>query len=245
MAKRPIFYDTETTGVRAATDRIIEIAAYDPVRDKTFERFVNPGMPIPPEATAIHHISDEMVADAPNFSVIANELVEFCEGEAVLIAHNNDGFDMHFLRAEFGRHNVALPDWKYLDTLKWARRYRPDLPRHTLQFLREIYGIEANNAHRALDDVIVLYKVFQCMVDDLNFDDVCELMNRKQPDITHMPFGKHQGVLLADIPKSYLRWLAESGALDKPDNQHLKECLAKQGLLGVPDKQNTLIESFA
>ena len=67
MAKRPIFYDTETTGVRPDKDRIIEIAAFDPERDKTFCTLINPNCPIPPEASAIHNISDEMVKDAPSF----------------------------------------------------------------------------------------------------------------------------------------------------------------------------------
>lgn len=242
MAKRPIFYDTETTGVKSATDRIVEIAAYDPVKDQSFQRFVNPGIPIPAEATAIHHISNEMVADAPNFSIIGQEFIDFCAGDTVLIAHNNDAFDVHFLRAEFSRHQIPMPQWRYMDTLKWARRYRPDLPKHTLQFLREIYGIEANNAHRALDDVMILHKVYQCMVDDLSIDEIYELMKRKQSDITHMPFGKHQGVALADIPKSYIRWLAESGALEKPDNELLKECLVKQGLLSEKELQPVAVE---
>lgn len=232
MPKRAIYYDTETTGVKAEKDRVIEIAAYDPEQDRTFEAFVNPGMPIPPDATAIHNITDEMVADAPDFSVVGTQFIEFCEGDTVLIAHNNDGFDVHFLRAEYKRNNVQMPNWNFLDSLKWARRYRSDLPRHTLQFLREIYGIEANNAHRALDDVVVLHKVFQCMIDDLSIDQVFELLaNRQEKPPTRMPFGKHQGELLKDVPKSYVRWLADSGAFDKPDNAALKKGLIDAGVL--------------
>lgn len=230
MALRAIFYDTETTGVRSEKDRIIEIAAYDPLNNLSFERLVNPKFPIPPEATAIHHITDEMVAEAPTFDVVAKELCEFCQGEVVLIAHNNDGFDYHFLKAEFERNGMVLPQWKFFDTLKWARRYRADLPRHTLQFLREIYGIEANNAHRALDDVIVMHKVFMNMTDDLSIDEVYALLNRPK-DIHHMPFGKHQGVPLKNLPKDYLKWLAGSGAFTKPENQELKTSLEKLGLL--------------
>lgn len=230
MALRAIFYDTETTGVRSEKDRIIEIAAYDPLNDLSFERLVNPGFPIPPEATAIHHITDEMVANAPSFDIIAKELCAFCEGDVVLIAHNNDGFDYHFLRAEFERNGMALPSWKFFDTLKWARRYRGDLPRHTLQFLREIYGIAANNAHRALDDVLVMHKVFMNMIDDLSIDEAYTLLNRPK-DLHHMPFGKHQGVPLKNLPKDYLTWLSGSGAFAKPENQELKTSLEKLGLL--------------
>lgn len=230
MALRAIFYDTETTGIKPDRDRIIEIAAYDPVGGRRFESFVNPGIPIPPDVTAIHHITDDMVASAPSFAQVAIEFANFCEGETVLIAHNNDSFDVHFLKNEFQRHQVQMPTWKFLDSLKWARRYRPDLPRHTLQFLREIYSIPANNAHRALDDVIVLHEVFSRMIDDLAIDEVFSLLNKPRA-LQHMPFGKHQGTPLSQVPKSYVQWLAGSGAFDKPENQELKDNFARLGLL--------------
>lgn len=230
MALRAIFYDTETTGIKAERDRIIEIAAYDPLNDRTFEQLINPGSPIPAEASAIHHITDEMVANAPTFGEVAQAFCKFCEGDVVLIAHNNDAFDYHFLKAEFTRSNVEMPSWKFFDTLKWARRYRSDLPRHTLQFLREIYGIAANNAHRALDDVVVLHKVFCNMVDDLTIDQVYALLNKPRA-LHHMPFGKHQGMPLKNLPKDYLKWLEGSGAFSKPENNELKLSLEKLGLL--------------
>jgi DNA polymerase-3 subunit epsilon len=234
MPLRPIFYDTETTGIRADRDRVIEIAAFDPVRNKTFERLVNPGCPIPAEATAIHNITNQMVENAPSFGEVGKEFIEFCEGEVVLIAHNNDGFDVHFLRNEFARNQVEMPTWKFFDTLKWARRYRPDLPKHTLQFLREIYQIAANNAHRALDDVIVLHQVFSFMTDDLDMDTIYHLLNKPR-DIQHMPFGKYQGTVLKDVPKDYIQWLAKTGAFEKPENSELFNCFKKLGL--VPEAQ--------
>lgn len=230
MASRPIFYDTETTGIRTDKDRIVEIAAYDPVNEKTFVQLINPGCPIPSEASAIHHIDDAMVANSPPFAVVAAEFLQFCEGDTILIAHNNDSFDQPFLRHEFSRHGVPMPAWKYVDSLKWARRYRPDLPRHTLQFLREIYGIAANNAHRALDDVIVLEKVFSFMTDDLPIEKVYDLINQPR-ELLFMPFGKHQGKPLKELPSDYVCWLAGSGAFDKSENQQLKNALGKLGLL--------------
>jgi DNA polymerase-3 subunit epsilon len=230
MAQRPIYYDTETTGIRPDQDRVIEIAAFDPVLNKTFEKLINPGIAIPKEATAIHHITNEMVSNAPSFADVAAEFVQFCEGDVVLIAHNNDSFDVHFLRNEFSRSNVAFPPWKFLDTLKWSRRYRPDLPRHTLQFLREIYAVPANNAHRALDDVIVLHKVFSQMIDDLDIEVVYNLLNKPR-QLQHMPFGKHQGVPLKQIPRDYVQWLAGNGVFDKPENSELRSSFEKLGLL--------------
>lgn len=230
MAKRPIYYDTETTGVKSDKDRVIEIAAYDPVLGKTFEELINPGIPIPSEATAIHKITDAMIADRPGFNEIGQKFIEFCQGDVVLIAHNNDSFDLLFLRQEFQRASLTMPEWHFLDTLKWARKYRPDLPRHSLQFLREIYGIPANNAHRALDDVEVLHQVFSIMVDDLSIEQAFSLLNVPR-ELNRMPFGKYQGKLLSEIPKDYVLWLGGSGAFDKPENSALRNAFQKVGAL--------------
>jgi DNA polymerase-3 subunit epsilon len=227
---RPIYYDTETTGIRNDKDRIIELAAFDPIENRTFCKLINPGMPIPPEATAVHHITNEMVADAGNFGAVAEEFLAFCPKETILIAHNNDAFDKLFMEQEFKRAGLAMPPFRYIDTLKWARRYRPDLPRHTLQSLREVYGFSANQAHRALDDVIILHQVFAAMIDDLPMQKVMELLSRPQI-LSKMPFGKHQGKMLADVPKDYVAWLKDSGAFDKAENQQLKENFQKLGLL--------------
>jgi DNA polymerase III subunit epsilon len=173
---RAIYFDTETTGINCAKDRIIEIAAYDPTLNRAFQSFVNPKMPIPKEAIAIHGIRDEMVADAPNFAEAGAAFAAFCEGEVALVAHNNEQFDSLFLKHESERHQLTLPKWPMIDSLKWARKYRPDLPRHSLQFLRQIYGIAENRAHRALDDVITLYQVFTLMIDDLPLETVLKLL---------------------------------------------------------------------
>lgn len=228
--KRPIYYDTETTGIRFDKDRVIELAAYDPIENRTFCEFINPGIPIPAEATAIHNISNEMVSSALSFKEVGQAFAEFCPPNTVLIAHNNESFDKLFIEAEFKRSDLTIPNWIYLDSLKWSRRYRPDLPRHSLQHLREVYGIEANNAHRALDDVMVLYQIFSRMIDDLPLDTVLHLLS-VQKSLDRMPFGKHQGKPLKDIPKTYVAWLAESGAFDKPQNKELKESFAKLGVL--------------
>ncbi|HEY2810585.1 MAG TPA: DUF3820 family protein [Rhabdochlamydiaceae bacterium] len=229
---RPIYYDTETTGTRPDKDRIIELAAFDPVEERTFVHLINPGTPIPPEATAIHKITDEMVSSALSFKEIAALFIAFLPQNSILIAHNNDSFDKPFLHNEFKRAGVALPTFEYIDTLKWARKYRPDLPRHTLQSLRETYGIAANQAHRALDDVIVLHRVFSHMIDDIPFDIILKLLSRPQI-LTRMPFGKHQGKALAEIPKHYVAWLSSSGALDKPENQELRQNFEQLGLLTI------------
>jgi len=232
MAKRPIYYDTETTGLSPVNDRIIEIAAFDPVQNRQYTELVNPQIPISEESIAICNITNEMVQDASTFEVVGKKFLEFCSGDVVLIAHNNDSFDKPFLENEFKRANLEMPSFAFIDTLKWARRYRADLPRHALQYLRQMYGIEENEAHRALNDVVILHQVFEKMIDDLSMEEVLALLNKpKNSNVEFMPFGKHQGKPLDQVPKSYIRWLQESSALDKPDNKALKEGFEKLNLL--------------
>lgn len=226
MKKRFIYYDTETTGIKIGKDRIIEIAALDPTQDKSFCTFTNPECPIPLESTQITHITDDMVADAPLIRDALQQFVAFCEGDVVLVAHNNDGFDKPMLEAEFRRANLEMPNWVFVDSLKWARKYRNDLPRHSLQVLRESYGLPANQAHRALDDVIILHQIFSFMIDDLSCETVLELIAQTS-SIQKMPFGKHAGKKLEEIPKDYVIWLLESGALDKKENASLRETFEK------------------
>lgn len=232
MAKRPIYYDTETTGVRPGKDRIIEIAAYDPVQERKFCMFTNPECPIPAESTAITHITDEMVAGAPLIKEALSAFASFCsDPDIVLVAHNNDAFDKPFLEAEFERAALKMPQWTFFDTLKWSRKYRFDLPRHSLQVLREVYGIEANQAHRALDDVLVLHRIFSQMIGDLSWETVLELM-KSSTHTLRMPFGKYVGKALSEVPKEYVAWLAGSGAFEKKENAELRENFEKLGLLG-------------
>ena len=230
MARRAIYYDTETTGTRPGKDRIVEIAAFDPGLNKGFCTFTNPDCPIPAEASAITGITDEMVSSAPPIREALTSFLEFCPPDVILIAHNNDAFDKLFLESEFQRAGLQIPTWTYIDTLKWSRKYRPDLPRHSLQFLREVYGVPSNQAHRALDDCMVLHQVFSQMIDDLSWDTIVELLS-KNPKIARMPFGKYAGKQLSEVPKDYVAWLKQNGALDKPDNGALKEQFQKLGLL--------------
>ena len=78
--------------------------------------------------------------------------------------------------------------------------------------------------------MIVLHQVFSAMIDDLPMEKVIELLAKPQL-LSKMPFGKHQGKMLANVPKNYVQWLASSGAFDKAENQELKENFEKLGLL--------------
>lgn len=173
--RRPIYFDLETTGIFHEKDRIVEIAAFDPVRNLSFQRLVHPGVVIPDEVIKIHGISNEMVSNQPSFAEVGKEFIDFCSGSVMLVAHNGELFDLKFLTAECKRHKLSFPlGWAFVDSLKWARKYRKDLPKHSLQYLRELFCVQKNNAHRALDDTIVLYKVFSLLTDDLTCEEILE-----------------------------------------------------------------------
>jgi len=228
---RSIYFDTETTGINSSQDHIIEIAAYDAGTMKSFSSLINPHATVPEEATRIHGITQEMVDAAPDAKEVFAEFSEFCEGRSALIAHNNEAFDRPFLEKAYARIELEIPEeWVFVDTLKWARRYRPDLPKHTLQFLREVHHIEANQAHRALDDVIVLHKVFSEMIDDLPMWKVYEILSAPKI-LSQMPFGKHKDKPLETVPKDYVRWLHENGVFDKRGNEELKMSFQHLGIL--------------
>jgi len=162
---REIIFDTETTGLDAREDRVIELGGIELVNrfptGRTFHKFINPqGRPIHPDAQAVHGISAEDLADKPGFREIAEEFLAFIDG-AKLVAHNA-GFDIGFLNAEFGRlgHPVIDP-LRVVDTLALARRKHPMGP-NSLDALCRRYGID--NTHRtkhgALLDSELLAEVY-------------------------------------------------------------------------------------
>lgn len=109
--KNPIiFLDLETTGVDPAKDRIVEISLVKvhPSGEREVKtRRINPGMPIPPSSTAIHHISDEDVKDCPTFREVARSLAAYMEG-ADLAGYNSNKFDIPVLMEEFLRAGVDI-----------------------------------------------------------------------------------------------------------------------------------------
>lgn len=150
-------FDVETTGMSPSRDRIVQLGAVRIDRDgyvSRFNSFVNPGRPIPPEVVCIHHITDEMVASAPNFSQVGREFLAFAD-RSTLVAHNAR-FDLGFLQESLSR--TGLPLWKgrTLDTLRLLKTTHPGLPSYKLQSLRAIFQLdsaEAMQAHRADADV--------------------------------------------------------------------------------------------
>jgi len=162
---REIIFDTETTGLDAREDRIIEFGGIELVNrfptGRTFHYYINPqGRAVHPDAMAVHGISDADLIGKPTFAELAAELSEFIDG-AMLIAHNAN-FDIGFLDAEFTR--IGLPRIDpalVIDTLAMARRKHPMGP-NSLDALCRRYGID--NSHRtkhgALLDSELLAEVY-------------------------------------------------------------------------------------
>ncbi len=109
--ERPIaFIDLETTGVNLSTDRIVEIAIIKVMPDGTRQvkrKLINPLVPIPPQSTEIHGITDEMVKDAPSFKQAGNELKQFIEN-CDMGGYNSNRFDIPMLMEEFLRAGLEL-----------------------------------------------------------------------------------------------------------------------------------------
>ena len=112
LSKPLAVFDLETTGTIPATDRIVSIGIIrlspDGLSDLSKEYLVNPGIPIPSEASAVHKITDEMVRDKPSFKDIASELLGVFEG-CDLAGFNIEKFDLPLLSQEFAR--VGIPNF--------------------------------------------------------------------------------------------------------------------------------------
>lgn len=160
------FVDLETTGARAADDRITEIAVVlvNNGEDCAWESLVQPYCEVPPFIQALTGISKELLADAPGFDRLADDLLQLLDG-AILVAHNAR-FDAGFLRAAFaGCGRRYRP--KTLCTLKLARALYPDWPRHGLDALCVMIGYHREQRHRAMADVRAMMAFVEYAVVDL------------------------------------------------------------------------------
>ena len=158
---RYVVFDLETTGLSPVSDAILEIGAlvieHGIVTGQTFERFVNPGFPIPFYISRINGIRDHMVADAPTIGKVLPEFLDWI-GDTPLVAHNA-AFDMGFLHANSRRLKLSPPE-RATCTVELSRRLYPLERRHNLDAVCERLGLEVTGRHRALADVELTAKVF-------------------------------------------------------------------------------------
>jgi DNA polymerase-3 subunit epsilon len=225
-----VFFDLETTGVNANTDRIVEIAylkVYPNGNEETKTFRVNPGMPIPKEASDIHHIMDEDVANSPSFKEIGKNIAKDIEG-CDLAGFNSNRFDVPMLVEEFLRNDIDidLSKRKLIDVQVIFHK----MEQRTLSAAYKFYcNAELEGAHGAEADTRATYEVLKSQLDrypDLN-NDVQYLsefssfnrnvdfagkivLNDKDQEVFN--FGKYKDQLVEDILKKdsgYYGWMMQ------------------------------------
>lgn len=162
---REIVLDTETTGLDPSNgDRLVEIGCVELMNHvptgNHLQFYINPERPVPAEATAVHGLTDEFLADKPLFSQIYSQFLEFI-GDARLVIHNAE-FDMKFINWELKNvGHAAIPWGQVTDTLQMARKKFPGSPAN-LDALCRRFGIDNSNRtfHGALLDSELLAEVY-------------------------------------------------------------------------------------
>lgn len=210
--------DTETTGVRP-TDRVVEVA-WQLIDDEfqTVDRghsLINPEMPIPSGASAVHGLTDRDVVHAPTIEEYFFEQLggQLGQGDFIFVAHKSD-FDYRFL-------SPFLPEGTpQMCTLRLARRIYPNADNHKLATLVYELGLAVgkDRFHSADGDMDTLLALVSKMSDDTgrSLYELFELANAPIEHLT-MPFGKHQGLPLRDVPPNYVKWFMTKAENPDPD----------------------------
>ncbi len=161
--------DIETTGGQPGTgDRITEFAAVVVQGGRVVEQFsslVHPGRSIPPFIVQLTGINDRMVANAPRFTEIAPTVRALID-RGTFVAHNAP-FDWSFVNAELTRAGLPPDDELRVCTVRLARRLLKELPRRSLDFVCQHYGIAIEGRHRALGDAAATAQVLLRFLDEL------------------------------------------------------------------------------
>ena len=234
-----IFFDTETTG-NTEKDFLCQIAYKN--NNDNFTGLYKPPLRIPPEASAVHHITNAMLEDKPVFSE-SNEFPKikglFENKDSVVVAHNAP-FDLMIIKKE------GIVPANFICTLRLARFLDPEekIEKYNLQYLRYLLEIEIDaTAHDALGDVLVLEKLFERLkkklieIEKIDENRAIERMIEisSHPSIfKSIKFGKYSGKKIEEILKvdrGYLEWLfaqkIESDQIDEDWIYTLKYYLGK------------------
>lgn len=251
-----VFFDLETTGLHLKNDRIIELALIKitPQGDvlERVRRF-NPGIPIPPEATAVHGITDADVAGEAQFCARARALHEMLEG-CDLAGFNVRRFDLGMLMAEFARCDIrlGLEGRRIIDMQNIFHR---EEPRDLSAAARFYLGREHEEAHTALGDIRTSAAVLGAQLQryphlprDLDgLHQYCEefFPIRSEADRWFagpehervFKRGKHAGRPLADVAGTdpdYLQWMMRAEDMDEEVIRIVQEALAAPGPASDP-----------
>ena len=226
---RPIvFFDLETTGTNVSTDRIVEISLVKlmpngEVKSKT--RRINPQMPIPAEATAVHHITDADVADEPTFAQVANSLAQIMSG-CDIAGFNSNRFDIPLLDQEFERAKVDF-DFSKARFIDVQTIYHKKEPRTLEAAYRYYCGKNLEDAHSALADTTATMEVLLAQLE--KYEDLpCDVAalseyacNNRNVDLMGrlifdeqgreiINFGKYKGKLAEEVlskDPGYYSWI--------------------------------------
>ena len=226
---KPIcFFDLETTGTNVAKDRIVEISILKvfPNGTKTSKTWlVNPGIPIPPEATAIHGISDEKVANEPSFKKLSREIYQMIK-DSDLGGYNSDRFDIPLLAEEMLRAEVDF-DMKNMVSVDVQTIFHK-MEKRTLEAAYKFYcDKDLTEAHSAEADTMATYEVLLSQLDrypelENNVKKLAEFSNRKnsldfagfigkdKEGEAIFTFGKHNGKKVEEILENepgYFGWI--------------------------------------
>lgn len=225
-SKGIIYFDLETTGVDTANDRIVQIALIKHEKSGEIEEknvLVNPTIPIPEEATEVHKITNEMVANCPPFSKIAKSFYEYMQGYDIG-GFNILGFDMPLLVEEFLRAGVIV-DFSNVKFIDVMNLYRQVQPRDLAACYKLYTGKEIEGAHDALNDTRATVDAFMNMLkkeDDLkelSYDELCKFsqydkeiidysgkFTRDEAGVIVFNFSKHKGEPAA-TNRGFLNWM--------------------------------------
>ncbi len=227
--KRPIvFFDLETTGVDTSRDRIVEISMIKVNPDGSEEvktRRLNPEMPIPPESTAVHGITDEDVKDCPTFARIAKSLEEFLQG-CDFGGFNSNRFDLPVLVEEFLRVGIDV-DFKRRRFIDVQNIFHKKEQRTLVAAYKFYCDRDLNDAHSAEADTRATYEVLKAQLDrypDLANDvdaladfsargetvDYAGRILRNEKGVEIFGFGKYKGRSVEEIFRiepSYYDWM--------------------------------------
>ncbi len=222
-----LFFDTETTG-NTQEDFLCQLAYKH--NGEEFSELYKPPLAIPPEASAVHHITNKMIAVKPSFREskdYAKVKTLFENGVVILVAHNAK-FDIGMMKKE------GIEISKSICTLRLARHLDKEnkIPKYNLQYLRYYLSIEIDaQAHDALGDVKVLEALFERlknkMVEEFTGDEEKALAEMlavsARPSLMHsITFGKHIGKTLLEVArtdKSYLQWLLDQKLKSEIDEE--------------------------
>lgn len=161
-----IFFDLETTGIDIVNDRIVQIAyhkVYPNGKEESKSFLINPGMPIPPQATAIHKITNDDVAMAPLFKHVANEIARDFEG-CDLAGYNSNRFDIPLLAEELLRAEVDidLSKRKFIDVQVVFHKKEPRNLAAAYQFY---CNKELTGAHDAAVDTMATFEILKAQLE--------------------------------------------------------------------------------